>query len=201
MRLQRAFEQLPDEDSLAEQLRVERAQLLGDFWPYPTDGRVWAFRGRMSGRDMNGLAFAVLRPLLTRAVRHQLKPFEEAIEAARQPWPAKLDATNLLERRYAGPALPRPAQRTWLQRAAAVFPSALGVGTLKSYVPVAGLNLAMRRTSIAAVAIERFRRAHAGEPPATLSALVPEYLAAVPIDPFSGQPLHVPLYRRGLCRL
>jgi hypothetical protein len=184
---------LPDEDNLAEQLRIERAQLLGEFWPYPPDGAVWALRGRMSARDVNGIAFVLLRPLLTRTVRNQLKPFDEAIEVARQPWPSKLDATNLLERRYSGGVLPRPAHRTWLQRAVAVFPPALGVGTLKSYLPVAGLNLAMRRTAIAAVAIERFRRAHAGEPPATLAGLVPEYLAAVPVDPFSGQPLS---YRR-----
>ena len=193
LQLQQAIEQLPDDDNLVEQLRAARAQLLAEFWPYPTEGTVWAFRGRMSGRVMNGLAFAVLRPLFTRTVRNQLKPFEEAIEVARRPWPAKLDATDVLKQRYAGHALPRPAQRTWLQRAAAVFPPALGVATLESYVPIAGQNLAMRRTSIAAVAIERFRRAHAGEAPATLSALVPEYLAAVPMDPFSGQPL---LYRR-----
>ena len=193
LRLQRVLEELPDDDSLVPQLQAERAQLLGEFWPYPPNGAVWAFRGRMSRRDMNGIAFVVLRPLLTRIVRNQLKPFEEAIEVARRPWPAKLDATDLLKQRYAGHALARPAKRTWLQRAAAVFPPALGVATLNSYVPLAGLNLAMRRTSIAAVAIERFRRAHGGEAPATLSALVPEYLAGVPVDPFSGQSL---LYRR-----
>lgn len=51
------------------------------------------------------------------------------------------------------------------------------------------MDLAVRRTSIAALAIERFRRAHRGEAPATLSALVPVYLASVPQDPFSWQPL------------
>ena len=193
LRLQHAFEELPDADSLVGQLRTQRAELLGDFWPYPADTAVWAFRGRVFNRDISSLPFAVVRPLLTRVVRHQLRPFEEAIEAAGRPWPARLDATDLLEQRYASPALPRPAQRTWLQRAFAVFPPALGVGALKSYLPLAGLNLAMRRTSVAALAVERFRRGHAGEAPATLSALVPEYLTAVPLDPFSGHPLS---YRR-----
>ena len=52
----------------------------------------------------------------------------------------------------------------------------------------AGANLAMRRTAIAVIAIERYRRDHGGAPPPSLQALVPHYLAAVPDDPFSGRP-------------
>jgi hypothetical protein len=55
------------------------------------------------------------------------------------------------------------------------------------------MNLALRRTSIATLAAERYRRAHGGDAPVSLDALVPDYLAAVPQDPFSGQPLR---YRR-----
>jgi hypothetical protein len=50
----------------------------------------------------------------------------------------------------------------------------------------------MRRTAIAALAAERYRRAHGGAPPPALDALVPEYMAGVPIDPFTSKPL---LYR------
>jgi hypothetical protein len=42
-----------------------------------------------------------------------------------------------------------------------------------------------------ALACERHRLAQGNWPP-TLSALVPQYLSAIPLDPFSGQPL---LYR------
>jgi hypothetical protein len=42
------------------------------------------------------------------------------------------------------------------------------------------------------VALRRFRLDH-GAYPADLSALVPQYLARVPIDPFTGQP---PMYAR-----
>ena len=189
LRLQRAVEELPDEDSLAEQVRLVRAQLLGEFWPYPPDGAAWALRGRMSARDIDGFAFVLLRPLITRSIRHQLKPFEEAIDVARQPWPAKLDAAKTLGQRYGVDVPRRASQRSWLDRAVETFPPAIGAGTVTGYMPIAGMSLAVRRTSIAAVAIERFRRAHAGEPPATLAALLPEYLAAVPMDPFSGQPL------------
>jgi hypothetical protein len=41
----------------------------------------------------------------------------------------------------------------------------------------------------AAVAIERWRLAHPGRLPDTLSELVPAYLTAVPLDPFDGQPV------------
>jgi len=43
----------------------------------------------------------------------------------------------------------------------------------------------------AALGCERYRLAH-GKWPTTLDAIVPQYLSAVPLDPFSGQPL---LYR------
>jgi hypothetical protein len=41
----------------------------------------------------------------------------------------------------------------------------------------------------AAVAIERWRLAHPGRLPDTLSELVPTYLTTVPLDPFDGQPV------------
>ena len=58
----------------------------------------------------------------------------------------------------------------------------------------AGLNLAMRRVAIAALAVERYRRAHDGALPPSLDALVPALLPAVPIDPFTGHPL---VYKSG----
>jgi hypothetical protein len=47
---------------------------------------------------------------------------------------------------------------------------------------------AIFRCSAAALAAERYRRAH-GDWPQSLDQLVPDYLAAVPTDPFSGNPL------------
>ncbi|HWI55833.1 MAG TPA: hypothetical protein VNZ22_01305, partial [Bacillota bacterium] len=45
------------------------------------------------------------------------------------------------------------------------------------------------RAAQAALAVERFRLAHAGTLPADLQQLVPQYLSCVPADPFDGQPL------------
>jgi hypothetical protein len=50
-------------------------------------------------------------------------------------------------------------------------------------------GLAIQRTAQAALAVERYRLANRGALPPTLDALVPTYLAAVPLDPFDDQPL------------
>jgi hypothetical protein len=59
----------------------------------------------------------------------------------------------------------------------------------KRSVESIGRMLAAVRASAASVAVERYRRAHGGTPPASLAQIVPALLPAVPTDPFSGQPL------------
>ena len=59
---------------------------------------------------------------------------------------------------------------------------------LTSYFVVQCLNRTRARIILAS---EKWRRAHGGENPQTLEALVPDYLAAVPRDPWSksGEPI------------
>jgi hypothetical protein len=45
------------------------------------------------------------------------------------------------------------------------------------------------RAAQTALAVERFRLANAGRLPASLAELTPKYLAALPVDPFDGEPL------------
>ena len=47
---------------------------------------------------------------------------------------------------------------------------------------------ATNRAALAAIAVERFRRA-TGQAPQSLQKLIPTYLAAEPIDPFNGKPM------------
>jgi hypothetical protein len=63
------------------------------------------------------------------------------------------------------------------------------VAALSASPFAAGLNLAIRRVAVATLAVERYRRAHQGRLPTALDALVPQFLAAVPRDPFSGSPI------------
>jgi hypothetical protein len=50
-------------------------------------------------------------------------------------------------------------------------------------------NRARLRTAIAAIAVERWRVAHEGKIPDSLSELVPNFLPSIPADPYDGQPL------------
>jgi hypothetical protein len=50
-----------------------------------------------------------------------------------------------------------------------------------------GTTVAKDRATITALAIERWRLAHHGQLPASLTDLVPRYLPTAPIDPFNGQ--------------
>jgi hypothetical protein len=55
---------------------------------------------------------------------------------------------------------------------------------------------AQHATAVAAMAIARFR-AKSGRSPKDLAELVPDYLAAVPLDPFDGKPIRYKKSDRG----
>jgi hypothetical protein len=186
-RLQLALEMWPDDDGVVADLQRERAQRLGALWPYSADRASWALRPQQGFRagPADAMAFLVFRPLLTHAVRRQLDSFAEAIAIAREPWPTKLESERALARRY---GIDPSRSLSKIDRILNVIDS-LGVLDLNSTLPISGMNLAFRRTAIAAVAAERFRHAHAGQPPPSLDALVPGFLASVPQDPFDGKPL------------
>lgn len=190
-RLQSALAEWPDEDGLVAELQRERAQILGEFWPYPADGASWALRPQPGYRaaPAEAIGFVILRPILTHMRRRQLEPFDEAIAVARQSWPEKQDSVHALAQRHGIERL-RAGSRTFFERfIRTIGPSTFAVWRLDDAVPVGGINLARRRTAVAVMAVERFRRGHMGHPPASLDALVPEYLRSVPQDPFDGAPL------------
>lgn len=73
-----------------------------------------------------------------------------------------------------------------------------------SYLPVAryfssgdhegtAQSIALRRAALTACAVERFRLKHSSKLPERLDQLVPEFLTAVPLDPFDGRPLRYSL--------
>jgi hypothetical protein len=78
-----------------------------------------------------------------------------------------------------------PAEQIALKRAAA-FPV---VGAALARANFYFINLTYNRCSRTVIAIERYRRDHNGAVPASLQALVPDYLPAVPIDPVDEAPL------------
>ncbi len=84
-----------------------------------------------------------------------------------------------------------------LERVSAMAPSWPAYVSYSKMIPAARHQfisaIAKQRTVRAAIAVERFKLAHDGRKPTALSELVPQYLAAVPLDPFSGSELK---YRR-----
>jgi len=186
-RLQAAMEEWPDDDGLAAQVLGARAEMLGEFWPHPPERNSWVLRAHPMRRStaMMTAAFIVFRPLMTHAIRSQLGPFQEVLHIAHQPWPGKQDAAQALMQKYA--AEMKRASQWRLTNGWLTMPPVMALFNLAE-LPWAGANLAMRRTAIVVVAAERYRRDHGGAPPPSLQALVPQYLVAVPDDPFSGRP-------------
>lgn len=168
--LQRAFADLPDEDGLEQELMRHRARL--------TDLR-------LDGTQPFGLP-AVLRflfhPFLVRTLRVQIEQFPELMSIARQPWPDKIGPWTAIAATTTGPAAGRNILRRTL-----VGPT-VNMAALSASPMMAGQALAGRRLAVTTLAVERYRRSHAGAPPADLASLVPALLPAVPLDPFSGKP-------------
>lgn len=192
-RLQQAFGSLPDTDDVAVQLEVQRARLLGDtFWPYPPDRTTWAVRLHDPEFPRDGadhLEFILLRPLITHSVRQNFATYAEAIRVAREPWPRKFDDAAVLMKQSER-AIQTAESHPLIARLGAGLHAQMVFAWLPIYLTAAGADLTMRRTAVATLAVERYRRDHGGDTPPSLGALVPTYLDKVPIDPYTGAPLN-----------
>ena len=167
--LQRAFGSWRDDDDVLQNLLQQRAQFIDMSEGDPRDAAPW-------------IARVPFRPFLIRSIRRVLRDFDAVIESARQPWPARWQAAADLQRRYPGRP-PRGPGST-----ARLFDPFGGVYPAMGLTPSARV-LAVRRVAIAVLAVERYRRSHAGALPTSLDTLVPALLSAVPQDPFSELPL------------
>jgi len=171
--LQRAFETWPDEDVVLRDLLQDRARLI--------DASEDGLRG-----SVPPVVRILFHPFMLRSVRRGIASFEPFIAIARRPWSVRWQAAAEIERGYA--RMMPPSRRGLLARLTDPLP----IGFAGMALGRAGQELAARRLAIAVIAIERFRRAHGGALPASLDALAPALIPAVPEDPFSGAPL---LYR------
>src|SRR6185312_5040773 len=63
------------------------------------------------------------------------------------------------------------------------------VPALRPYLERVAMDEALRATALTGIAVDRYRLDHGGAFPATLDALVPQYLDDVPLDPFDRHPL------------
>jgi len=157
----------------------QRARYVGTIWRryYGTDPSAPS----QYSLPMRSITETVLRPWITHQTVDMLQVWAELARVAKMPWPEKVDARarliDRLEPEVDGRSLSRYG---WLSRRS--IPVA-------AYAQVADATpLIIDRSSRVAVAIERFERDRNARP-ALLTELVPQYLAAIPADPYTGGPL------------
>jgi hypothetical protein len=158
-RLAGALAALDHDDVIRRMLLQRRVQAIQESGLSP-------FAGRRSTWQS-----AIDRPWRMRRLNGLLAWFAQMLEGADAPWPERIDLAARFPPGIRGPV--RPALR---ERPALLTESRVD-------------HLGPLRAARTAVAIERFRRDHAEQLPSGLQDLVPAYLPAIPIDPFSGQPL------------
>lgn len=125
---------------------------------------------------------ALGQPFLASLTRRRVESFDAALAIARLPPEQRREA--IAAERRAPPPRRRGVLGQFLEPQV-YFGLGFYSGTQDS---------AARRTMVTVLAVERYRRAHRGTPPQSLTELVPAFLPAVPEDPYlPGQPI---VYRR-----
>lgn len=130
---------------------------------------------------MDGLARTV--GLVARDRLFYLRTMSRYVAASSRPFPEALHETQRVNAALPG----QLEQNRSFVRSRMLLPS---MGNAIEKFATATARLRIART---AAAIERFRTHHGGEGPASLADLVPNWIAAVPTDPFDGAPVR---YRR-----
>ena len=119
----------------------------------------------------------LMRPFFQRDLGFLLEAMDTNLAISRLPDPEQFLARTNLD------AIESRARRGYYVMAGLI---------LSSHTHNPGRDVAHRarlRTAQTALAIERHRLSNQGKLPASLSALVPKYLSAVPVDPFDGRPI------------
>ena len=178
--LQGAFADREQPDFIERDIRERRAlaieSMLGELYGARTDPLtpsahvVWTWRPALPAR-----------PWIAHEMTASLKRTQEVLAVAARPWPEKITAAKAMA---AGSPTPqtdgrsRPLDLRWFARYLPVMVSPEEAATV----------LSRNRTAQAVLAVERYRRDR-GVLPVSLAALVPAYISAVPMDPFSGKDL------------
>lgn len=183
-RLQAAL-QADDPDRAVDDVLFDRARTVEDVWRQYYGGLPQApSRYLLPNRS---LTETVMRPWVTRQTVGTLRVWAELVEAARTPWPARVDVARAMAAKYGGEQVEMTSAP--LGPAAAVRRTAM-YRRLHAYETFSRIarpdDLVSQRASVAAIAVERYRRDHQGALPGALQDLVPQYLDAVPQDPVTG---------------
>lgn len=166
MALQQALAEWPDVDAVERGMMLDRVRFL-------------SYAGAQSRGPGEAVIAALTQPLRRAMVTRQLAAYDQALTIGRLPWNARREALAAMRR--------VPERRGFLD--AFMDPRGVFVNYASDW---AARELAARRTMVAVLGVERYRRAHQGAVPASLEVLVPGFLPSVPEDPFSskaGEPI------------
>ena len=130
---------------------------------------------------MRSVTERISRPWLTHGTVETLRLWADLVDVVRMPWPERAQVSGRTLTRLEND------QNSRSRLHFNVFGGA-DIAVASFARAVDPTPLIIDRCSLVAIALERFRRDR-GSVPATLPDLVPRYMAAVPIDPFSGKPL------------
>jgi hypothetical protein len=144
--------------------------------------RIWFYYGA-DARAPESVSFRnfpleqmLVRPWLTHLAVGELRDRAAVIEALKLPARARIHSIQQMQGR-------RPRMFTGR------FWRGMVLTNIGPEVANMTASYGMSQASIAALAIERYRRDNGGERPSGIAALVPRYLPSVPIDPFTDAPL------------
>jgi hypothetical protein len=183
-RLAAAFAAADEDDRLTRYFTLLRDRIVESAYQQVGGGTygAWGNAGLLSGDQVTWFN-RLLRPMIARSTRWQIAGYTAILEAARRPWPDRLDAILAVgDRTPWRPWYPPMASVAWFG-----FHSN-DRGRVKE-LGFAATDIASVRAARIAIAVERYRRAHQEQLPSDLAALVPAYLDALPIDPYSGAPM------------
>jgi hypothetical protein len=190
--IQQEYEAAADEHALEKHLLYSRAFWLSVTMPGLFSEPPAGYEARRI-TPLEGIATRLTRALRDHRTLTELREFDEAAAAARQPWPARLDAVAALTAKY--PSVRSGSMRPRLLDALTrPFGSHVSTASLSTVVAGVAETLARTRASVGTVAVARYRQAHHGALPASLGELIPEYLSSPLIDPYTDRELQ---YRRG----
>jgi hypothetical protein len=185
--LQREYARIESQETVQARLEAARFRLLQMMIPEEFGNPPWATPARRVS-PLEAAVTRLTRPSRLHALVRELADFERGFTVAATPWPEKLDAARPLMEESAS-LLDNRRRRSLLRMLAVPVPRGFGLRELGTAVTAAGEAAARDRVAITALAIARYRRAHGGAPPDALRDLMPAYLSAVPLDPYTGAEL------------
>jgi hypothetical protein len=182
--IQRELAAIADDQALEKSLQRSRAYWLSVMLP-GVFSEVPSGFGSARVTPFEAIATKLLRPLRNHRIVADLAEFDQAMAAAHQPWPGKIDAVTAFVGRH--PAKLSPSvRRDFIEAFTRPYGEHPASGALASYSSGIAESLARARASVAAVAMARYRQDHAGSLPLSLEELTPTYLDAPLVDPYNG---------------